>query len=62
MLTDYLNEDRLEHACTFCLRMHATLSPSDQSERERKKDRERKKEGERGGERVRKRERERKRG
>jgi hypothetical protein len=56
-----MNEEHLEHSCTFCLStpartfclaMHATkefpdatLSPSDQSERERKREGEREKEG-----------------
>ena len=35
-----MNEECLEHARTFCLRVNATLSPSDWSERERETDRE----------------------
>ncbi len=51
MLTDWLNEECLKHACTFCLRVHATLSHSEQSERKRKRERKREKQRERVGER-----------
>ncbi len=59
-----MNEEHLEHACTFCLHVHATLSPSSlvrerETKRERGREkgggRERKKEG--GRERERERER-----
>jgi hypothetical protein len=63
---DKLNEECLEHACTFCWDMHVTLSLPPSSmvrERERKRDRGRGRERgrEREGERERKRERERER-
>ncbi len=48
----------MEHVHTYCLRVHATLSPSDWSEKEgeRKKGREREGEKEGGGERKKERE------
>ncbi len=55
MLTDCLNEECLEPAHTFCLHVHATLSPSFSlsspvRERESEREREGVKEGNRGRE------------
>ncbi len=52
MLSDRLNEEHLEHARTFCLHVHATLSLAQTGQREGGRERGERGEGdkERGGE------------
>ncbi len=53
MLTDWLNEEGLEHACTFCLHVHACNSLPLQLVKEREREREGVRERERRRERKR---------